>query len=293
MQGRLTTPAGGRIQSFPRDRWAVEFERAAQAGLGAIEWLYDTETMSVNPLASDAGVAAIGAASAHHRIAVQSLCAHYFVEHPLVRVSDAQRAERMSVLAWLLERCRLAGIRRMIIPFLDTSRIETDAEADEVVALLSRALETAGRARVEIHLESSLAPDRFARLLERLPDPNLKVTYDSGNSASLGHVPHEEFAAIGHRIGSVHIKDRLLGGPTVPLGMGNTHFPAVFECLARWGYAGDFILEAARGRPGEEVAWAARDRALVVGWLEAAGIAPASGAESHCEPDGYRKGGVS
>jgi hexulose-6-phosphate isomerase len=270
MQGRLTPPAEGRIQCFPRGGWEAEFERAARAGLGAIEWLYDTEAMDVNPLGTDAGVAALRAAAARYNVAVDSLCAHYFVENPLVRVDGAARDQRMSVLFWLLERCRSAGISRVIVPFLDASRIETDAEADEVAALLDRALGAAGALGVEIHLESSLPPARFADFLERLPDPRLKVTYDSGNSAALGYVPHEEFAAIGARIGSVHIKDRMRGGSTVPLGTGAADFPSVFECLARWRYAGPFILEAARGTPGEEVAWAAKDRALVVGWLETA-----------------------
>ena len=37
----------------------------------------------------------------------------------------------------------------------------------------------------------------------------IKVNYDSGNSASLGYDPTDEFAAYGERVGSVHIKDRV------------------------------------------------------------------------------------
>jgi Sugar phosphate isomerases/epimerases len=84
----------------------------------------------------------------------------------------------------------------------------------------------------------------------------LKVNYDSGNSASLGYDPADEFAAYGTRVGSVHIKDRVNGGGTVPLGSGNTNFKSLFECLGELGYSGDFVLQVARGASGDEVAWA-------------------------------------
>src|SRR5688572_27839959 len=57
MQGRLLPPvSAGRIQAFPRDGWATEFELAALAGLGAIELSYDTWGENVNPIATDVGV---------------------------------------------------------------------------------------------------------------------------------------------------------------------------------------------------------------------------------------------
>jgi hexulose-6-phosphate isomerase len=92
----------------------------------------------------------------------------------------------------------------------------------------------------------------------------LKVNYDSGNSAALGYLPDQEFGAYGNRIGSVHIKDRVQGGGTVPLGHGSTDFSAVFENLRRISYSGDFVLQTARGEPHQEVAWARANRAFVV-----------------------------
>ena len=66
----------------------------------------------------------------------------------------------------------------------------------------------------------------------------LKVNYDSGNSSSLGYHPRDEFAAYGCRVGSVHIKDRVRGGGTVPLGTGNADFPALFAALKKIAYRG-------------------------------------------------------
>jgi hexulose-6-phosphate isomerase len=116
---------------------------------------------------------------------------------------------------------------------------------------------------IEIHLETSLGPAEFAKLLDRIPHPKLKVNYDSGNSSSLGYAPTDEFAAYGDRIGSVHIKDRVLNGGTVPLGTGNADFKSLFSCLEKISYAGDFTLQVARATPGDEVAWAKQNLAFV------------------------------
>ena len=158
----------------------------------------------------------------------------------------------------------MIGINRMVIPFVDASRIDTQEEFDGVVSLLKRILEETRKTGIEIHLETFLNPTRFAELLSRLPDPCLKVNYDSGNSSSLGYVPREEFAAYGERVGSVHIKDRLLGASTVPLGTGDADFAALAEGLRKVAYKGDFILQVARGASGDEVAWARQNCAFVL-----------------------------
>ena len=263
----------GRFQSFPRESWAEEFERARRAGLESIEWIYDLYGADVNPLATEQGIEAMRALSTRHGVAVKSLCADYFMDRPLLRTSAAVREELLGILSWLIGRCAKAGIEHIVIPFVDVSRFETDAEIDEVVTMLLPVLGHAEDAGVELHLETSLRPDRFAALLDGLPHPMLKANYDSGNSASLGYSPREEFAAYGQRIGSVHIKDRLRGGGTVPLGMGDADFAGLFDAIARVGYSGDYILQVARGEHRDEVNWAAQNRAWLVGQLRSAGLA--------------------
>jgi L-ribulose-5-phosphate 3-epimerase len=267
MQGRLVPPMDGRIQCFPRERWADEFALAALAELDCIEWIYDSYGADANPLATDAGVDAIKALSARHGVQVLSVCADYFMDRPLVRASRTELDERLGTLFWLMRRCQLLGMNRLVLPFVDASRIDTDAELDSVISALERTLPVAEETGIEIHLETSLAPVRFSELLGRLPHPMLKVNYDSGNSSSLGYHPRDEFAAYGGRIGSVHVKDRIRGGPTVPLGTGDADLPALFDCLKTVGYSGDLILQVARDAPGNEIAWAKRNRASVLDHL--------------------------
>jgi L-ribulose-5-phosphate 3-epimerase len=272
MQNRLGPPIEGRFQCFPRESWAAEFERAERAGLASIEWIYDLYGADANPLATDRGIGEIHALSARHGVAVKSLCADYFLDRPLLRAIAAQREELLGILRWLIGRCAKAKIKHIVMPFVDASRIETDAEINEVSAMLESVLKHAEDASVELHLETSLRPDRFAALLDRLPHPMLKANYDSGNSASLGYSPREEFASYGPRIGSIHIKDRFCGGGTVPLGTGDANFSALFEAIGRAGYLGDYILQVARGEPGDEVSWAMRNRAWLVERLRSAGL---------------------
>ena len=212
MQGRLLPPEAGRFQCFPRQNWAREFPLAATAELDAIEWIYDLWGDGDNPIGSDEGIDHLKALSRRHEVAVVSLCADYFMEQPLVGADPANTRRRVEHLMWLIARCRRAGITRIVLPFVDNSRIFSDQELPEVAAILREILPVAAKNAVEIHLETSLNPTAFAELLEKLPFSNLKANYDIGNSASLGYDFRDEFASYGERIGSVHIKDRVHGG---------------------------------------------------------------------------------
>lgn len=264
MQGRLVPPTENRIQCFPRERWQDEFGLAAEAGLDAIEWIYDLYGADVNPIATDGGLARIRELASSTRVQVRSLCADYFMDRPLLRASKPAIDERVETLVWLLGRCGMLGISRVVLPFVDASAIDSDADLRDVAHILEFVLPVLDSRGVELHLETSLSPVRFGELLARVPHGKIKVNYDSGNSSSLGYLPVDEFAVYGARVGSVHIKDRVRGGGTVPLTTGDTDFEALFACLRRQGYEGDFVLQVARGPAGDEVAWARRSRDFVV-----------------------------
>jgi hexulose-6-phosphate isomerase len=256
MQGRLVPPEAGRFQSFPRLRWRDEFALAAAVGLDTIEWIYDAYGEDENPLGTDSGSRELGRLSVAHGIAVESVCADWFMDFPLVGVDSQTARPRWERLAWLMRRCAPLGIHRIVLPFVDASAIRSTAAAADVAAginALAGLIDTTG---VELHLETALAPAEFAALLVLCSHPRIRVNYDAGNSASLGYRPAEEFAAYGERVGSVHLKDRVLGAGTVPLGTGDTDFTALFAALSAAQYRGDFILQVARGAPGGELEWA-------------------------------------
>lgn len=264
MQGRLVPPTDGRIQCFPRENWEDEFKFAAKAGLDTIEWIFDLYGANVNPIVTDAGVEKMNLLSKNYGIQILSLCADYFMDRPLVRATSSELDDRLDLLEWLLHRCQLVGIKRLVLPFVDASRIDTESEMNSVYRSLNRALQTAEKTGVEIHLETSLPPDRFSMLLSKIPHAMLKVNYDSGNSSSLGYKPKDEFLAYGLRVGSIHIKDRILGGSTVPLGTGNADFPSLAQSLKMTKYSGDIILQAAREKIGDEINLAKCNREFIL-----------------------------
>lgn len=256
MQGRLVPPIDNYIQRFPKDCWEKEFELANKAKLECIEWTYDTYGELGNPLFTDEGIEKINALSSKYNVKILSVCGDYFMEKPLIRASQEDVNTSLNTLFRLMKRGKLIRINRVIVPFVDNSRIDSDTELNIVVETLSRCFGWMENLGIEIHLETSLAPKQFTKLLSKLNHPMIKVNYDSGNSSSLGYSPKEEFDAYGEKIGSFHVKDRLLHGSTVPLGTGDTDFQTIKKCLKNINYKEDFILQVARGKRGNEVSWA-------------------------------------
>jgi L-ribulose-5-phosphate 3-epimerase len=267
MQGRLSPPRQGRIQSFPVVTWEEEFPRAREAGLDCIEWIYEKETEDRNPLASDEGIARIRELARTWSIGVDSICADYYMTSQLIDARGEVSRSNLQHLAWLMERARRLGARYIILPFVDTSSLREDHRSTGLQTLLETILPEAERSGIEIHLETDLPPNTLIKFLRESDHPLIRANYDIGNSASLGYDPERELTLLGEFIGSVHVKDRVPGGRTVPLGEGAADFPLCFRLLAERGYGGSYILQAARGTDGDEVGLAARNRKFILGHL--------------------------
>ena len=260
MQGRLSPPVDGQLQAFPASTWAAEFSLAAEAGLDAIEWIFASDN---DPLLSPPGLQQASDLMTASGVRVLSICADYFMDAPLLGASGATLRDRLNVLKSLLSISRALGGRHIVLPFVDQSAIRGRHDAEVLRDLLGTVSGDAVAIGVELHLETSLGPEEFASLLDGLPSI-IRANYDSGNSAALGYDVREEFAAYGQRVGSVHIKDRLRGAGSVPLGTGNADFAALFDSLARVAYSGLFTLQVARGPVGSEVSLARQNRVFVL-----------------------------
>lgn len=267
MQGRLSPPEAGRFQSFPRASWDRELVLASLVPVRGIEWIYDVHGEGVNPLETPSGRTRLRALLSARGVSVVSVCADYFMERPLVDGQAAPSAASVARLRWLLGVCREMAISRIVLPFVDASRLGDERMKRATLSALHTVLPDVEDAGVEVHLETDLPPGDFASFLRDIDHPLMRVNYDSGNSAALGYHPAEEFAAYGDRIGSMHIKDRQRGGGTVPLGHGDTEFPLLRAAIIEHGYRGDFVLQIARGAPGDEVSWLTTAQQRVRAWL--------------------------
>jgi L-ribulose-5-phosphate 3-epimerase len=267
MQGRLVPPDAGRFQSFPRSHWRDEFPNAVVAGIDYIEWIVDAYGEDINPILSPAGLTEFDALKRQYNIATHGLCADWFMDYPFLRCAPADRAKRELFLHRLIPLAKRIDARYIVLPFVDISRIESEADKDLIVNILTTAAPIAQAKNVELHLETDLAAEAFAALLARIPHPSIKANFDSGNSSGLGYVASEEFAAYGDRIGSIHIKDRRYrhagGLATMPLGQGSADFDDVFASMKRIAYNRPVTLQAARGEDGDEVDWICQQLAFI------------------------------
>jgi L-ribulose-5-phosphate 3-epimerase len=267
MQGRLVPPDDGRFQSFPRARWRDEFPNAVAAGIDYIEWIVDAYGLDVNPIFTEKGLEELDALKRQYAVATSAMCADWFMDYPLLRCAADERGQRELFLHRLIPVAKTIGARYIVLPFVDISRIETEADKQIVVDVMTAAAPVAQAHGVELHLETDLGPGEFAELLERIPLSCVRVNYDSGNSSGLGYVATEEFAAYGARTGSIHVKDRrskFAGGiATMPLGEGSANLPEVFECMKKIGYDRPITLQVARGEDGDEVEWIRRQLGFI------------------------------
>mgnify|MGYP005723059699 CR=1 FL=1 len=151
-----------------------------------------------------------------------------------------------------MKACHALSCRFLVIPLVDNGAVATAAQEDDLVSSLLALRPTMRDTGTAIAFESDYEPERLARFIERFPDRDLfGINYDIGNSAALGYSFERELAAYAPRITNVHIKDRVLGGTTVPLGEGAARLPETLNALRTSGYDGNYILQTARASDGD------------------------------------------
>jgi L-ribulose-5-phosphate 3-epimerase len=253
MQGRLSPRIDGKIQAYPVKTWQKEFEIAKEIGYSAIEWIVE-KPLEVNALMSQSGIQEINQVIIDTGVKIDYVCADVFMQQPLVRMSQQTREENKKYLTNILLNAKEVGAIGVEIPFVDSSSIKNENEKIELISCMQEAFGLAKEIGVKVSLETDLNPTSFKDLLERIDLEHVQANYDIGNSASLGFNPIEEFKAFGNKILNVHVKDRILGGSTVPLGAGHSDIKLVFQKLNEIGYRGGITMQAARGEDDVAVA---------------------------------------
>ena len=267
MQGRLCDPVDGKIQAFPWRDWKEEFSAAAAIGVPLMEWALDQARLHENPLLTATGREEIRVLSLQHGVSIQSLTGDCFMQAPFWKAEGESRGDLQSDFVAVCRACAAAGIRIIVVPLVDDGRLENRDQENVLVDFLLEQQSTLARHGLQVAFESDFAPHDLARFIGRLPPERFGVNYDIGNSAALGFDPVEEFAAYGARVINVHVKDRMLGGTTVPLGEGNADFNRVFSSLARAGYRGNFILQTARAAGGKHAEVLRTYRDMTKEWM--------------------------
>jgi hexulose-6-phosphate isomerase len=271
MQGRLSPLVDGRIQAFPWDFWQAEFASAQKNGFGLMEWTLDQYRLYENPLMTSAGQMEIAELSQAHGVLIGSLTGDCFMQSPFWKASGAASEQLQEDFRSVARACSEVGISMMVLPLVDNGSLRSRVEEDYLIAVLESNAGMLNQLDVKIVFESDFPPAELARFIDRLDPVQFGLNYDIGNSAGLGMRPADEISAYGHRIVNVHIKDRLLGGTTVPLGTGSADFETVFVALAKVGYSGNYILQTARAQDGDHAGALCRYRDMTANWIASHG----------------------
>lgn len=268
MQGRLSAPVDGKIQAFPWSEWREEFPRAKALGLTRMEWTIDQERLRENPLMTEQGQHEILALSRENGVRIPSLTGDCFMQAPFWKVDAVVRDALVADLDLLIAACSRIGIEFVVIPLVDNGKIERASESDTLKRVLLARSQQLARRNVKVVFESDLPPPELARFMEAFPTDVFGINYDSGNSASLGYDTDEEIDAYAPRILNVHVKDRVRGGTTVPLGTGNADLAKTIRLIERSGYKGQYVLQTARASDGDHAGALAKYRDMTIRWIE-------------------------
>ena len=268
MQGRLSPPVDGKIQAFPKAHWREEFASAQDLGFARVEWTLDHEDLADNPLMTAEGQAEIRALSAHHGVAVSSITGDCFMQAPFWKVRDPARTALIQEMTAVVRASATVGASIVVVPLVDNGSLSSSEEEAALAEGLAALTPLLRETRVRVAFESDYAPAQLVRFMAGYPGDVFGINFDIGNSAGLGWAPRDEIPLIAPRLVNVHVKDRVRGGTTVPLGQGDADLPTAFRLLNDAGYGGFLILQTARADDGNDLGVARAYRDLV---LELAG----------------------
>ncbi len=272
MQGRLSDLVDNKIQSFPWDTWEDEFEQAVVLDLRIMEWTIDEERLSENPLMTREGQSRIKELSELHGIRIPSLTGDCFIQAPFWKAPKSEVVSLQREFLSVAISCIEVGIGIIVVPLVDNGRITESVHAANLASFLLGEHDFFFESGLKVVFEADLAPNDYVHLIDQFPTDVFGVNYDIGNSAASGFDPVEELASYGSRILNVHVKDRQIGGVSVPLGSGNADFGLVFRELVKINYLGNYIMQTSRATDRNHGASIRRYKRFIEEWLCEVGV---------------------
>jgi L-ribulose-5-phosphate 3-epimerase len=200
---------------------------------------------------TEAGQAEIRRLSALHGVRVSSLTGDCFMQAPFWKRTGSEAARLEAEFLAVADACAALHVSLIVVPLVDNGRLDDAAQENALVTFLTAHARRFQDHGVRVAFESDFPADELSRLIARFDSGAVGINYDIGNSAALGFDPADELGTYGDRVIGVHVKDRLLGGTTVPFGTGSADFEAAFRALTRSGYDGTYILQSARAANGD------------------------------------------
>lgn len=238
VQGRLIQSPPGMLQWFPQDFWEHELFLAGSLGFSYVELIAERQHNPANPLWTDAGLARILALCERIGLECYSFCNDFIIEHDL-RGAVEQSCQ-------LLRQGARLGMKKLVFPLFERSELTVDNWPDYQGALIEVA-DCAARQEILLCLETNLPAGQLVEFLDRCDHGALRVVFDTGNRATLGHDLPEEIRQLTDYLEHIHLKDKNKSAENVHLGTGLVEFDKTFSALAGVGYQGGYTFETTRG----------------------------------------------
>lgn len=246
MQGRLSDMQFGRIQSFPWGVWENELDTSHLLGIKLMEWTIDNYNFELNPILANPQM--VKEILTLKNMKVDSITCDSFMESPFWQIGRDKSRKDLTKIVLAMD---IIGARMIVIPLVDNSSLSRLRNFEESVEFFLSFHELLENLNIQIAFEVDTDSSTTRLFIDRFPLGNYGINYDIGNSASLGFNPVDEFSSYANRIINIHVKDRKIGGGTVPLGEGDADFDLVFNLLKSNSYEGNYILQTARDENGD------------------------------------------
>jgi hexulose-6-phosphate isomerase len=232
-------------QAFPEATWREEFHLAQSLGLDHIEWVLDTATLRANVLLSAPWE--VTKATDETGVNVVSVCADFLMDVDF-EIEGVTLDRVLALSAAMVQ----IGAEIMVVPCVDQSSLRSKEAINKFDGMLEVLRSISENFGIKMSIESDLPPTEFKNAMSSLPRTSFGVNYDIGNSAYLGYEPASELSAYGNRLNLVHIKDRVHGGGSVPLGEGDARVIDTISLISGSGFSGPYTMQAYRDDNGLE-----------------------------------------
>ena len=253
VQGRTLPQTEDSMQYFPL-LWQDEFPLINKLGFYGIEWIFDKKSEINNPIITKTGRKNMKKLSQLHNVHLENIVFDSFLSYPFLQNNEQLQEKNVEKFLNLMQNCSDTGFRRIIFPLLDKNKINSDKELTNLIKIFDKKIiDQLDSFNIEIHFETSLSPVKEKRIIESLNHEKLKICFDMGNSASEGLDPAQVISILDNNLGSVHIKDRKLGGSSAPLGQGDVKFLRVFQYLKLISFNGPITFQIYRNKDSNEI----------------------------------------
>lgn len=243
MQGRMVaSEKKNKIQYFPIKNWKKEFQLMAKNKIKKLEWTVNFEKIKQNPLLNENQLFEILKYKKKFKIEIPSVTCDFFMEKPFFK----KNKKTLNILRKIIYNGTKIGIKYFILPLVDTASINKNVNYEKLVIKELKKFRKYLTIDQKILFEIDFEPKKLKQFINNF-NKSFGISYDSGNSASLGYIVNEEEIYF-NRVHNIHIKDRYLNGATVRLGNGNCDFKSLFNLLKRINYNKNLILQTARSK---------------------------------------------